>query len=53
MRRAAVPVTIGLEPMRASDLDAVLTIEHRSFSTPWSLSLFRSELKHEGSHLVD
>jgi len=51
MRRAALPVTVYLEPMRVSDLDEVLIIEHRSFSTPWSLPLFRSELKHDGSHL--
>ncbi len=52
MKRAALPVTIALEPMRVADLDDVLIIEHRSFATPWSLSLFRSELKHEGSHLL-
>lgn len=52
MRRAALPVTVCLEPMRVADLDEVLIIEHRSFTTPWSLSLFRSELKHENSHLL-
>lgn len=51
MRRAMLSVTVGLEPMRVADLDDVLLIEHRSFTTPWSLSLFRSELRHEGSHL--
>ncbi len=52
MRRAALPVTVCLAPMQVADLDDVLIIEHRSFTTPWSLSLFRSELKHEGSHLL-
>ena len=51
MRRAVLPVTISVEPMRVTDLDEVLMIEHRSFTTPWSLSLFRSELKHRESHL--
>ena len=51
MSRAVQAVTICLEPMRVADLDEVLVIEHRSFTTPWSLSLFRSELKHEGSYL--
>jgi len=51
MRRPVLPVTVCLEPMRIADLDEVLMIEHRSFTTPWSLSLFRSELKHEESHL--
>ncbi len=52
MKRAVLPVTVSLEPMRVEDLDDVLVIEHRSFTTPWSASLFRSELKHEGSHLL-
>lgn len=52
MRRAVLPLTIYLEPMQLADLDDVLIIEHRSFTTPWSLALFRSELKHEGSHLL-
>ena len=51
MKRAVLPVTVELQPMRLADLDDVLSIEHRSFSMPWSLALFRSELKHEGSHL--
>lgn len=52
MRRAALPLTVCLAPMQVADLDDVLIIEHRSFTTPWSLSLFRSELKHQGSHLL-
>ncbi len=51
MKRAVWPVTVCLEPMQVADLDDVLLIEHRAFTTPWSLSLFRSELKHEASHL--
>lgn len=51
MKRAVMPVTVRLEPMQVTDLDDVLMIEHRAFTTPWSPSLFRSELKHEASHL--
>ena len=52
MRRTATPVHIELEPMRAADLDEVLLIEHQSFTTPWSQSMFESELKNPTSHLL-
>ena len=34
-----------LAPMLAGDLDAVLAIEHKSFSTPWTDTMFLSELR--------
>ena len=34
-----------LAPMLADDLDAVLAIEHKSFSTPWTDTMFLSELR--------
>ncbi len=46
------PVTIHLEPMQAADLEAVMLIEHQSFSMPWSVGLFRSELTRPTSHLL-
>ncbi len=46
MTRAAASsrVPILLEPMQVEDLDAVLRIEHQSFSTPWSRTMFLTEL---------
>ena len=35
--------TIVMRPARASDLDAILTIEHRVFSDPWSPASFAPE----------
>jgi ribosomal-protein-alanine N-acetyltransferase len=40
----AIPNVVFAE-MRAEDLDAVLEIERRSFSEPWSPGLFLHELK--------
>ncbi|MCX8073251.1 MAG: ribosomal protein S18-alanine N-acetyltransferase [Candidatus Binatia bacterium] len=36
---------VRLEPMREEDLDAVMEIERRSFAEPWSVGLFRHELR--------
>jgi ribosomal-protein-alanine N-acetyltransferase len=52
MKRAAEQVTIHLEPMQESDLEAVLLIEHQSFSMPWSQALFLSDLRNPKSHLL-
>ena len=42
-----------MEPMLASDLDDVLAIEHKSFSTPWTDTMFLSELRQgPGSQLL-
>ncbi len=35
-----------IEPMRASDVDAVMEIEYASFSTPWSARAYNYELHH-------
>ena len=34
-----------MAPMQANDLDAVLAIEHQSFSTPWTDTMFLSEMQ--------
>ena len=42
-----------MEPMLADDLDAVLAIEHKSFSTPWTDTMFLSEMRQgPGSQLL-
>lgn len=52
MRQSTPPqIAIRLEPMRTEDLEAVLQIECRSFTTPWSEALFKSEMKNPSSHL--
>lgn len=38
-------VVIWLEPMRLADLGAVLAIEQRSFTMPWTKGMFISELR--------
>lgn len=35
-----------MAPMLADDLDAVLAIEHKSFSMPWTDAMFLSEMRH-------
>jgi ribosomal-protein-alanine N-acetyltransferase len=52
MSRQALHTVITLEPMTLDDLDAVLLIEHQSFSTPWSRPLFESELAADTSRLL-
>lgn len=47
MTRPHPPTTaanVCIEPMQLQDLDTVLDIEQRSFSTPWSRTMFLSEL---------
>jgi ribosomal-protein-alanine N-acetyltransferase len=51
MKRAVGRVEIRLEPMQIDDLETVLLIEQQSFSTPWSSSMFRSEVRNPTSHL--
>ena len=42
-----------MEPMLAGDLDAVLAIEHKSFSMPWTDTMFLSEMRQgPGSQLL-
>ena len=44
---------VVMEPMLADDLDAVLAIEHKSFSTPWTDTMFLSEMRQgPGSQLL-
>ncbi len=37
--------SVLMEPMLAGDLDAVLAIEHKSFSMPWTDTMFLSEMR--------
>ena len=37
--------SVLMEPMLADDLDAVLAIEHKSFSMPWTDTMFLSEMR--------
>ena len=44
---------VHLEPMLHEDLDNVLVIEHKSFSTPWTDTMFLSEMRQgPGSQLL-
>lgn len=47
MMRTAAARNLGvfMEPMLADDLDAVLAIEHKSFSMPWTDTMFLSEMR--------
>ena len=38
-------VEVYIEPMQLADIEAVLVIEHKSFSMPWTNAMFRSELQ--------
>ncbi|MDE0204931.1 MAG: ribosomal protein S18-alanine N-acetyltransferase [Candidatus Tectomicrobia bacterium] len=42
---AARGAAVLMEPMLPGDLDDVLAIEHKSFSTPWTDTMFLSELR--------
>lgn len=54
MRTAAARnLGVLMAPMLAGDLDAVLAIEHKSFSTPWTDTMFLSEMRQgPGSQLL-
>ena len=39
--------TLRIEPMRAEDLQAVLAIEHASFSLPWTAEMFTGDLERD------
>jgi len=46
-------VEAQLEPMQLADIEAVLAIEQKSFSMPWTDAMFRSELQNERtSHML-
>jgi len=47
---ARAPLKVRLDPMRASDLDAVQRIEKASFSTPWPAYAYRQEI--EGNRMA-
>ncbi len=39
--------SLRIEPMRAEDLEAVLAIEHASFSLPWTAEMFVGDLERD------
>lgn len=44
---------IYVEPMQPGDIEAVLAIEQKSFTMPWTDAMFRSELQNERtSHML-
>ena len=46
-------LNLTIRPMEEADLPAVLAIERESFTSPWSLAVFRRELQDkEVSHLL-
>jgi ribosomal-protein-alanine N-acetyltransferase len=45
------PVVSRIEPMARDDLEAVLSIERRSFPTPWTPGMFEEELRNARSGL--
>ena len=50
---AARRAGVRMEAMGPADLDAVLAIEHKSFSTPWTDTMFLSEMRQgPGSQLL-
>ena len=45
-------ILIIVDPMRKSDLPAILAIEQESFPTPWTLGMFKRELESSHSHCL-
>ncbi len=46
------PPRIQFRPMRRSDLDGVMVVNHQSFAHPWSADLIRRELLHDWSTIL-
>jgi ribosomal-protein-alanine N-acetyltransferase len=51
MALSKAPQPFSIEPMRATDLDAVMEIERLSFKAPWSRQVFLEELAREFAHV--
>ncbi|HVI25766.1 MAG TPA: ribosomal protein S18-alanine N-acetyltransferase [Xanthomonadaceae bacterium] len=45
MNARAAPLPASLRPMRETDLDAVMDIEHRAYPFPWTRGIFRDCLR--------
>jgi ribosomal-protein-alanine N-acetyltransferase len=51
MALSKVPLPFTIEPMTASDLDAVMEIERLCFKSPWSRQVFLEEMTRDFAHL--
>lgn len=51
MALSKAPQPFLIEPMKASDLDAVMEIERLSFKSPWSRQVFLEELARDFAHV--
>ena len=49
MSEQNVPARVAIDPVKKADLPAVLAIEQKSFSTPWTIGMFERELACEHS----
>jgi ribosomal-protein-alanine N-acetyltransferase len=43
--QSTAPMTLEIREMKAEDLNEIMAIEKRSFPTPWSLNMFKKELR--------
>jgi ribosomal-protein-alanine N-acetyltransferase len=44
--------TLSSEPIKASDLDAVMAIERASFAAPWSRNMFLEEMNNRAARVI-
>jgi len=51
MALSKAPQPFTIEPMTASDLDAVMEIERLSFKSPWSRQVFLEEIARDFAHV--
>jgi ribosomal-protein-alanine N-acetyltransferase len=51
MALSKAPQPFLIEPMKASDLDAVMEIERVSFRSPWSRQVFLEEMARDWAHV--
>ena len=51
MALSKAPQPFIIEPMKASDLDAVMEIERLSFKSPWSRQVFLEEMSRDFAHV--
>lgn len=49
---ALLVAEISIRPMQVSDIDAVLVVENKSFSTPWSRAAFAEEMTNDLAHYL-
>jgi ribosomal-protein-alanine N-acetyltransferase len=51
MALSKAPQPFSIEPMKATDLDAVMEIERLSFRSPWSRQVFLEEMSRDFAHV--